>query len=43
MPTIRLQSSDQEIFKVDWEVAKKSETIKTMMEVTVLPIFIICL
>ena len=32
MPNIRLQSSDQQICEVDVEVAKKSETIKTMME-----------
>ena len=36
MPNIRLQSGDQQICEVDVEVAKKSETIKTMMEVTFL-------
>lgn len=33
MPTkIRIQSSDGEIFKVDIDVAKKSKTIRTMLE-----------
>ena len=36
MPTIKLKSSDEEIFEVDMEIAKKSVTIKTMMEVTYL-------
>lgn len=32
MPSIKLQSSDNEIFVVDYEVAKCSATIKTMVE-----------
>jgi len=32
MPTIRLQSSDGEVFPVDIEIAKQSVTIKTMLE-----------
>ena len=32
MPNIKLQSSDDEIYTVDIDVAKMSETIKTMMD-----------
>ena len=35
MPTIKLQSSDGEIFDVEVEIAKASNTIKTMIEGTV--------
>ena len=36
MPMIKLQSSDGEVFDVDVEIAKASNTIKTMIEGTVL-------
>lgn len=32
MPTIKLQSSDGEVFEVDVEIAKQSITIKTMLD-----------
>ena len=32
MPAIKLQSSDGELFEVDVEIAKTSNTIKTMIE-----------
>ena len=32
MPTIRLQSSDGEVFPVDVDIARQSVTIKTMLE-----------
>ncbi|CAH1707586.1 S-phase kinase-associated protein 1-like [Aphis gossypii] len=32
MPMIKLQSSDGEVFQVDFEIAKASVTIKTMVE-----------
>lgn len=32
MPTIKLQSSDGEIFEVEVDIAKASNTIKTMIE-----------
>lgn len=32
MPVIKLQSSDGEVFEVDVEIAKASNTIKTMIE-----------
>ena len=32
MPSIRLQSSDGEVFPVDVEIAKQSVTIKSMLD-----------
>lgn len=32
MPSMKLQSSDGEMFEVDVEIAKQSVTIKTMLE-----------
>ena len=32
MPTMKLQSSDGDVFDVDVEIAKASNTIKTMIE-----------
>lgn len=32
MPSIKLQSSDGEVFEVDVEIAKQSITIKTMLD-----------
>jgi hypothetical protein len=32
MPSLNLQSSDGEIFKVETQVAKQSNTIRTMLE-----------
>ena len=32
MPTMKLQSSDGDVFEVDVEIAKASNTIKTMIE-----------
>ena len=34
MPVIKLQSSDGEIFEVEVDIAKASNTIKTMIEGT---------
>lgn len=32
MPSLKLQSSDGEIFQVDTQIAKQSNTIRTMLE-----------
>ena len=32
MPTIKLQSSDGEVFPVDVDIARQSVTIRTMLE-----------
>ena len=40
MPSIKLQSSDGEVFEVDVEIAKQSVTIKTMLEGNIWYIYI---